>query len=562
MSAFGGMQSRRNELWRAIAVLLLLVLGLASCSTSTGSSRSGSSASSVFTWAQSTGPFVENFNPFSLTHVGGGDGLVYEPLMMPDIHTDSERPWLATSYSWSDGGRTLTLDLRRGVRWSNGRPFTAEDVAFTFELLKKFPELNLDAIPLASAAATNATTALLHFTGPAYQFFDDVVNTVIKPKFIFDKVTNPATFVLKHPIGTGPYILKSFSTQAITYVKNSRYWQADKVRIPVIRHLAFDSQASLLEALEAGKVTLANILMPRTEQARVEAAHPFLHFYEAPTVMTPLLLNLTVYPFDLVAVRKAISSALNRKELTEVAVGGVYYPATSPTGIDALTDAGKIAPQFRSLQFTPSASAAKKLLEDAGFRLAANGIFLTPRGKPFSFDLLIPSTFVNYLALAESMVGELRAAGIELHIKTETATAYNEDVRLGDYQAAFAPELTEGSPEATFEAYLDTNAYKPVGTPTDVDLERLEDPAVGKLVDAYLGSAPGSALHANLRAQLEHYMVKQMPVIPVFINADMGDYNTQSFTGWPSPSNPYADPAPLRFNLEEFLTHLVPRSEK
>jgi len=537
-------------------VACLAVLGLSECSTR---ASTWTAAPTVFTWAQSTGPFVENFNPFSPTHADSGEGLIYEPLMMPDVHNDAERPWLATSYKWSEGGRQLTITLRSGVQWSDGRPFTAADVAFTFNAIRTTPGLNLDAIPLSDASEKNATTVILSFTRPAYQYLADIMNTAIKPAFLFRGVKNLVTAKIKHPVGTGPYLLKGFSSQVITYVRNPLYWDQKDVRIPEIRHLAFDSQASLLEALEAGKVTLANLVLPKPERKSIEAHFKFLRFYVAPIVVTPLLLNLTKYPFNLVQVRKAISDAIDRPKLTNVAVGGVYFPATSPTGVDSYTDASAIAPQYRALKFHHSLTEAETLLEETGFKKSTNGLFVTPRGQVFKFSILIPATFVNYVSLAEGMARELRRVGIEMNLQSASATAVTADIQRGEYDAAFAPELTNASPSAWFTAYLDVAGYQPVGVPTETDLERLQDASVGRVLSAYVGSEPGTSTHTELRDELEGFMVKQLPVIPVFVNTDMGDYNTSHFSGWPSAKNPYADPAPLRYNLEEFLTHLVPR---
>ena len=62
-------------------------------------------------------------------------------------------PWLATSYAWSNGGKTLTFDLRQGVKWSDGTPFTSADVAYTFNLIKSNAALNESALPITSAVA-------------------------------------------------------------------------------------------------------------------------------------------------------------------------------------------------------------------------------------------------------------------------------------------------------------------------------------------------------------------------------------------------------------------------
>src|SRR5215217_6213916 len=67
---------------------------------------------------------------------------IYEPLVVYNRATASYMPWLGTRYDWSENNRRLRFLLRPGVKWSDGEPFTARDVAFTFELLKRFPALD------------------------------------------------------------------------------------------------------------------------------------------------------------------------------------------------------------------------------------------------------------------------------------------------------------------------------------------------------------------------------------------------------------------------------------
>src|SRR5450759_53369 len=93
--------------------------------------------------------FACNFNPlYPRTHYKG-DNLIFEPMMVKNYKNSTFIPWLATGYTWSDGYKTLTFTIRKGVRWSDGEPFTARDVAFTYNLVKEHPEIsgNMDIIP-------------------------------------------------------------------------------------------------------------------------------------------------------------------------------------------------------------------------------------------------------------------------------------------------------------------------------------------------------------------------------------------------------------------------------
>ena len=127
---------------RALAAAAALIAGVAACSSS-GSSSPSSSASTAkmgppLVIVDNTGQvFAQTFNPYVSTSLGTEENmqsLTYEPLLEFNLMkpTAAPAPWLATAYSWSDGGKTLTFTIRPGVKFSDGKPMTAADVAFTF----------------------------------------------------------------------------------------------------------------------------------------------------------------------------------------------------------------------------------------------------------------------------------------------------------------------------------------------------------------------------------------------------------------------------------------------
>jgi peptide/nickel transport system substrate-binding protein len=140
----------------AVALAAATILLAGACSSSSSShSAAGSSSSGTLTIAFGNNtPFTDDFNPFSPTTQLPATGLIYEPLWFFDMADSSQtHPWLATSYAWSNGGKTLTFDLRQGVKWSDGTPFTSADVAYTFNLIKSNAALNESALPITSAVA-------------------------------------------------------------------------------------------------------------------------------------------------------------------------------------------------------------------------------------------------------------------------------------------------------------------------------------------------------------------------------------------------------------------------
>jgi peptide/nickel transport system substrate-binding protein len=157
---------------KAIGVLITAGLLAAACSSSSTTSPSSSSTSSakpsgVLTIDnESGGTWTCDFNPFNLTYISYSLGNVYEPLMFVNtLQSGKITPWLATSYAWSNGNKDLTFTIRKGVKFSNGDALTPADVVYTFNLLKKNPTLDLNAVwsVLSSVTQQGSDQVLMTF---------------------------------------------------------------------------------------------------------------------------------------------------------------------------------------------------------------------------------------------------------------------------------------------------------------------------------------------------------------------------------------------------------------
>src|SRR6516225_6888283 len=156
----------------AVATAGLLAAGLAACSSSTSSSGSSSASTGTTTGktlVMESSPetsITQAFNPFATTQAAygmGADGLIYEPLIQFNMVAPPQYyPWLATSYAWSNGGKTITFAIRQGVKWNNGTAFTPADVAFTFNMLKNNAAANLNGLKI-STVSTSGNNVVLTF---------------------------------------------------------------------------------------------------------------------------------------------------------------------------------------------------------------------------------------------------------------------------------------------------------------------------------------------------------------------------------------------------------------
>src|ERR1700723_1358633 len=150
-----------------------------------------------------------DFSPFNGSDTLLSVGLVYETLDYVNPLQDGKvTPMLASAYSWGAGDKSLTFTIRSGVKFSNGTPLTAKDVAYTFNLLKKYPALDLPGVwsVLSSVTAAGTDQVTMDFSAPAGPWFYYIPDQVpIVSQAIWSKVANPVASPDKDPVGTGPY---------------------------------------------------------------------------------------------------------------------------------------------------------------------------------------------------------------------------------------------------------------------------------------------------------------------------------------------------------------------
>jgi len=373
------------------------------------------------------------------------------------------------------------------------------------------------------------------------------------PESIWSKIANPLTYEDSDPVGTGPYVIKSFTPQVITVTRNPYYWQPQLAKFPEVQAIQADSDASIEANLETGQLDWTAV--EPADAAIIAREHPNLKVENAPFVDAPLIPNFTVYPLNQLPVREAINDALDRPALLKVLAQFYDTPIDNRTGLPEASMGKYIAPQYKNAPFTYSPSDAKKILEQAGYKMGSDGIFDTPKGTPLQIQFLIPSTFDNWVAIAPVMQSELKEAGIGLSIQAVAETTWQADLILGQFQLSMNSAQYE-NPYGFYDFYFGNTEAAPVGKAALTDYGRYQDPTTDAAFSAYSTSVPGSATATSALDQLETTMVTQVPVIPMFVNDQQGIFNTDVATGFPTPSDPYAFPSEI--NTELVVLHLKP----
>ena len=197
----------------AVATAGLLAVGLAACSSSSSSSAPSSSSTATTTGktlVMESSPetsITQAFNPFVTTQAAYGmgvDGLIYEPLIQFNMVSPPQYyPWLATSYAWSNGGKTITFTIRQGVKWNNGTAMTPADVAFTFNMLKNNAAVNFNGLKI-STVSTSGNTVTLTFPSAQYTNLQAIAGTAIVPAADWGSAGNPATYQDRTRSAPGP----------------------------------------------------------------------------------------------------------------------------------------------------------------------------------------------------------------------------------------------------------------------------------------------------------------------------------------------------------------------
>ena len=398
--------------------------GLASLAGWAGASLAQGDAGGTLRWALTPEPptLVTAFNSSQMVQQISAkmmDGLVaYNRKLDP-------MPALATSWTVSDDGRSVTFKLRDGVKWHDGTPFTSADVKYTFEeiLKKHHPRGRATFANLESVETPDKLTAVFKLSKPsAYMMAAlSASESPVLPKHLYEKGDPTTSPQLAAPVGTGPFKFAEWQRgKFIRLVKNPDYWVKGQPHFDAMIVRFIPDAGARAVALETGELDVSGgDPVPLADLKRIDAL-PSLEVttegYSMYGAMYYLEFNMRDPQFKDVRVRQAIAHAIDRDFVAKNTWFGYATPATGPIS--------NKQPKFYTdnvPKYPFNTKRAEELLDQAGFPRQAGGIRFKISHDPASGS-------EEYRRFGEYFKQAMKTIGIDVELRVSDSATYQRRV--------------------------------------------------------------------------------------------------------------------------------------
>ncbi len=513
--------------------------------------------------------YIQNFNP--LGPAGGSVRWLaqfgmYEQLFVWNVLTNTAIPWLATSWGFNEDSTVLTFVLREGITWSDGEEFNADDVVFTWKLLQGNDSLagNGGRVALQNiydiVKVDDYTVQFLYHTVNTTSVYE-VGGQVIVPEHIWKDVEDPVTFTNEEPVGTGPWLLDRFESQVYELKANPDYWLEGRPYINGLSMPAFPSNDSIHLAWLNGEIDWGGNFIPDIDEVYVSQDPEHFGYFFPPTgAVVALYMNTEVAPFDDVNVRKAISMAIDREQICDIAMYGYTHPADT-TGLSDAFDSVKDE-EARSAGWTDyNVDEANRLLDEAG--LEWDGDYrVDADGNTLSYDINVVSGWSDWVQSVELIVGHLEEVGIEARVQPYDFTPWNERLNEGDFDISIGWGFQGPTQLNHFRALMSERTYYPIGdNRAGENWIRFKDEEVDRLINEAMATSDTDEQNGYF-AEMQKRFAELAPCAPLFPGPAWGEYNTRRFEGFPNEENPYAELSPWQPVLALTLNTVYPTGEQ
>ncbi len=497
--------------------------------------------------------WVRNFNPFLPessacrwpTHAG-----IYEPMMVYNLLKAELVPWMATGYAFNEDNTQLTFTLNEGITWSDGEAFTAEDVAFTFNLFKDTPGLTSpsgitaafgEEGYLESIEATDDLTVVFTFSRVYTPGLYDIAEQPIVPEHIWSTVEDPVTFANEEPVGTGPFTeVTRFEAQVWQLEKNPTYWQEGLPKFQGIRFPAYATNDQANLATINGENDWAGNFIPDIQKTFVDKDPEHNHyFFPAVGAVVHLYAQTSKAPWDNADVRKALSLAINRDQVVEIAMFGYTHPADG-TGMsdswESWKDQAAIDAGANWVTYNPDK--ANELLDAAGFTRDGD-VRKLPDGTPMEYDLNVVTGWSDWVSACEIMAQNLAEIGIKATVQPYDVSAWQERVEMGDFDLSIGWSSQGATPLNFYRGVMSNQVMRPVGERSTENWQRYVSETVNGLLDQFAATSDPDE-QRQIASEMQMAYATEAPAIPLFPGPAWGEYNSSRFTGFPNEDDPYA----------------------
>jgi peptide/nickel transport system substrate-binding protein len=595
-----------RRLFKGMLGAATLALVVSSCQS--GNSPTAAGGKPLIAESTTGVTFSEDFNPYdnnSVTSLMGTRSLANEPLVefnQLDATAAGTHYWLATAYAFQNSGKDLQITIRQNVKFSDGSAFGPADVAATFKAFQN-PTANTRGVPTqASDPTVNGNNVTLHFASAQYTgLFNILSNTMMLKASVANQIAQNPTMTIKVPIGTGPFMLASYSSSLIKWKPNPNYWGGtppeSEIDTPSI-----GTNAAASDALVSGQLDWAGNDIPNVYANYVNLNPLTNHAWFAAGSTVTLWFNLNpgnggATGIGDAAVRKAVSYGVDRNALALLGESGYEQPASSSSAL-TLPNQNAFLPTDGSLKgdlslsgSVPDAATAKAdnlpagmdvydILKAGGWNPPASshydstaGTFKsggncdgsnnancwTKGGQIIKFSVYDPVPFSDYWENAALMSQELQPLGMD--VTTKPAQTYSDwAANITGNPSAWQTAIHWGNggsiPYIQYQNWLDSKDANSVA-----HYNGYSSAAADAALRKYESTDPSdtASLYPVVQ-QLEKIMSTDVPGAPLLYGADWNVFSSAKYTGWPNQSHPYMNPTPGDPQMPYILMQLKPVS--
>jgi peptide/nickel transport system substrate-binding protein len=538
---------------------------LAACSTkssSTTDKRHQTLFIAGFQWATPT-----NFNPCNPNACWPTalrqSQFIYETLFGFDILDGSLKPQLAQSLSTPDP-KSIVVKLQPDAKWQDGKPVTADDVVFTFELAKRHQELPWSAtwVYLASVTKTDdhtVTFALDPQRANPGMTKTNLCETYILPAHVWQPVEQQNAKIVEYanlqPVGSGPYKVDSQSATQVALIRDDNYWGKSakgKLAAPkYVVHPIFKDNASGDLSFERGEVDVMQQFTPQIWKMWQDKKEPVGTWYDKAPYHVPgsipmCVINTKKPGLNNPKVRRALAFSIDYARIAQTAMSQYSDPAQSsvilPKGSESqYFNAQNVA--ANGWKYDPAM--AKQILEqELGATKGGDGIYKLPDGTRLGgWTMQTPTGWSDWQTALQVVVENAKAVGIEITAQFPQATTVTTAVQNGNFDLAifYIAGTSAGAPWQRFRDVLDIRGIPAPGTSGFYNYGRFSHPDVPALLDK-AATATGDELKQAFTA-LDTIFMQNAPMIPLMYRPlEFYEFNQKAWQGFPTAQKPAAPP--------------------
>ena len=529
-------------------------------------------------------PEQSGLNP-GATNSQGHHQVMIESLYYLNYQSGEMIPWLAAGPpTWNEDFTEVTIALRDGIKWSDGEPFTAEDIVFTIGMLQANPTLiyGSTVVDVAEAIAVDDLTVQIKLKASDPRF---VVNAFgvriwgavrIVPKHIWEG-QDPNTFSnfdleKGWPVWTGPYRLVKATPTEFVFDRRADWWAAETgfQALPAPERVIFveagpdERKAAALTANEVDGAPSLRIdtfqdVMAKNPDAigwTTDGTHAWID--PCPGMLG---FNTRVAPWDDPEMRWAINYALPKQKIGDAATGGqgiisAYNFPAYPALQAWLTENQDLLDQYGPTVYDPAK--AKEIFESKGYVMGASG-FYEKEGQPLQVDVLFKTDEPILPAL---IVSAFQEVGIDAAARALAGAAYFDARDTGDFEM----ETHHVACGSVVEPYDELNLLhgrwvKPIGERASNNLWGWTNADYDKIVDEMQQLEPGAEQqHALFRQALE-IRLQELPIISLTQQQRVVPYTTRYWTNWPTAENDYHHPPNWWMNFMMLVVNIKSATE-